>query len=151
MNTENVFAAFAALMGTLGPQGSGLFNTVERKWQMIEDVDPSAMPYLGIKEVGIGVRDRSNDGIETWLLKANVIVYVNNPDTTQPSSPLFNPLFDAISNLLPPQAFPLPETDAGVQFNAYLKPGVDNPIFENWIEGKSALHLFIEIIAPDNA
>lgn len=145
MNSENVYSAFAALMS----QSKSGFTTVSRRLILVEDCDPSLMPALYIKEQTRKIRDRSSDGVETWLLNLDLFIYVSAPDDTTPASPIFNPLIDWVCNALPPITLPLPETTDGVQYNPFVSG--DITMFEGWLGTKSVVHIPIAIIAPDNA
>lgn len=143
MNSENVYSAFATLLGTV----SG-FKTVSRRVILVEDCDPGIMPALYIKEQFRKVFARSSDGIEAWDLDLDLFLYVTGTDETAPTSPIFNPLIDGICDILPPGAG-LPSTPAGVQFNAFISGPIT--MYEGWLGLKSVVHIPITLRAPDNA
>lgn len=146
MNSENVYSALFTLLKAVPG-----FVTYERKWQMVEDVDPNLMPYLGIKERDRVVFARTSDGVDAWLLTVDVIIYVNQGDQTAPSSPIFNPLIDAVCNALSPSTVALPETLAGVQFAPSIPVKERIMFFEGWLQGKSVVHIPIQILVSDDA
>jgi hypothetical protein len=115
--SEDVFSALFSLLTPLGPVsggGSGMFATLTRQLRLVEDVTPQMMPYIGQLQVSATPQNETFGGPSLWTYRAEWYIYANGPSGGGPTTPILNPLVDAVRNIFPQEG----GTAAGVTIDS---------------------------------
>lgn len=149
MKREDVYAAlFALLQPLVGNKASGKpFRLASRRLQFVEDVDANSCPSIFQLQVEEAPAFNTFGGFAGWHLVVDWYIYVAFSDETSPSSPLFNPLVDAVSSVLPNEQTQIQLLVDGQAIGVSLRDKI-RP-YEGLLNNKAVVVIPLLLLVPD--
>ena len=150
---DQTYAALLALLDPLLTSNGGPLVTTTRRLDIINDVAPELMPYVGQNQDNQEPFAYTMDtGPNGWYFDASWYVYVSAPDMQAPSSPILNAVLDAILDLVsinPSEPTPLTFTAGGEVYNFGLWLNGAVQVWEGLLDNKAAAIIPLRIQVTD--
>lgn len=149
MQRETVYAALFSLLSPLvGDRASGLpLRVASRRMEFAEDVPAESTPGVWQLQLDERVAVNGVGGFIGWHLHVDWYVYVTQNDEAAPSSPLFNPVLDAVTAVLPNEtmgtALRIGDTTIGVSFREAIK------VYEGILNNKAVVQIPLRLLVPN--
>ena len=99
MKREDCYAGLFALLQPLFDNGT--LKRISRRLEFAEDAPAENTPGVWQVQIEESKRFDTFGGFAGWTLVVDWYVYITQSDETQPSSPIFNPIMDAVTGVLP--------------------------------------------------
>lgn len=156
MTREEIYAALFAKLGTLKPSAGEPtdeqpLRTASRRLEFAEDVDLNRLP--GVWQKQDNESGSSNfDGMGLWDLQVYWYVYVGAPDANAATSPLYNPIVDAVLGLMPnadDEEGPAAEAKLLVVDGVALTWGLSGPLryYDGLLGNKAVVVIPVRVLA----
>ena len=138
VNREAIYSALFALVTSAAD-----FATTGRRAQLLTQMQPSQMPALYQQQVSEEVTQST--GIPpSYTLHVDIIIYAQNSDPTQPSTPEINGLIDALEATLAPNPVTNRQTLGGLVQHCFISGKTD--IFEGDLANRVAAVVPVQIL-----
>lgn len=145
MKREDCYAALFALLAPLVTAGK--LKKVSRRLEFAEDVAAEDTPGVWQIQVTESPRFTSFGGFAGWTLIVDWYIYVTQNDETAPSSPIFNPILDAVMSVLPNDQADIQLLVSGEAVAVSLRDSLR--VYEGILNNKAVVHIPLQLLVPD--
>lgn len=151
MNREEVYAGMFAKIAAL--KTSGDLAEASRRLMFVEELAPELFPAVYQNQMTERVIHYGTGGPLVWEFCLEWYVYVRQPDTTQPSSPLLNAVLDkalaTLGNAADPTQPGTFETPSGVICGCSVNGEI--PMWEGILGDRAVARVPLRILVPTSA
>lgn len=150
MREEAYSALFALLNPLVGTIASGKpLRVTSRRLEFAEDVPAENTPGVWQLQLDESPHAYSFGGIAAWQLNCDWYIYVTQNNETAPSTPIINPVLDAVMNVLPLSN----NVDGGIGFSSQGNTCaimLRDPIryWEGLLNNKAVVQIPLRILVP---
>jgi len=122
MNREAIAGAlFGRLSAATGFSGTASFKTASRRFKLFSDVSPADQPALFLIQRGENVSTVPGQP-SVYVLSFDVAIYAHTGgDVNVPPASIINPLLDAVTTALAPEAVSNKQTLGGLVQHAWVE------------------------------